>query len=1138
MAFQYDGSNDGHTIANPDVGSLVFSLSFWIYIDTIAEGEIISYGDATGQGWGVALLSDGTLRIRTYDGGLAGSYTSTVVLAEDTWQHVCIVKNGTFGNNIYVDGDNTDDEDFALDAGAIQISSDDFVLALPIVNDPAEVPACACALAHVAYWVDDLLSTEVSDIADKSTSPADIQSGDLAIFLKLNVSPAVDSSSNTFTVTTNDSPSLISSPSGLPGDSEGITGTIANSAAAATTSIVANLDIDVTGTIATTAAKATGAIAGTLATAGDRAYLYNGSTDNHTLANINKPSTIFTFATWIYVSSLAEGLVVNYANGTDGAAGRGFSVTLQADGSFRLRTYSGSDALNYTTNAQITAGTWYHIAYVKGGTFANDFYLNGSNTLDASFGQDAPTPQNSTDDFIVAGTMPNDLAEFSAFGGALCHTCYWDEVLTSTEVGHLADKTLCPDVIEAANIQVFLKLSETPAIDSSPNAFTVTTNGSPTITTGASGLPCGVVSDLTGEALTTAAAATTAIAGSLAIGVTGTIANSAAAATTSIAATVPIVAALANTAAAALTAIVANIPSGDILDIDYLDATSGGFNPMPGTYLNASAYEPSVYTTAGTTPFTTPTAEGITAPSIFNGYIGLIQWANIGSTDDTPWQIIAAGEGSFEFTEFYFQFEVYIPTGFPWCGGKLFRFGRQESGSFVGDYGVLEGSADTDSEPDITLAPLAPYFGTFDNAPYSPSGEDITYTSFPARDEWVKIGIWAKWNTYTSGVANSDGFCRLFYNNVLDSSSAQENKIWSTSDTHAGGFNTLICILNHSYGVCGLPTAYDSIYVSGAELYETQPGVEAGVTGTIAGTLSAASSILAGIVSAAPYTGTIASAISAAISSIVGLLTSEGVPVVDNALVPPSPILLLHNQSKRQMAEFRAMNASNTELTAAQSTGKRNAYAGARHLAWSKPSAVHLAWINKTNGLTADTFVMVDAVNYQGTNFDLVKYSTFPSSSTSIYSSSDFQGEFVGRLSQDFVYEFTTASNVQAFGLNLPSGGSTSAVNSSYWCESISLNWPIAIKSSPIKDTIKVGKKTYDVEELHAVTFDRILDSEIDDMLELIKTFDEPVFLYDSTAHILKYKLVHGIITSAPTFKRYDDFNQMNLQIHQLRSYA
>lgn len=221
---------------------------------------------------------------------------------------------------------------------------------------------------------------------------------------------------------------------------------------------------------------------------------YDGTGDSHTVDNPNKAGTTFTVCGHIYTATWQDGAAIfSYGNGTNSTVGRGFSIGTRDDGKVRLRTYAGATTAILDSPAGLATSTYIHFCVVNSGA-QEDIYIDATDGVsDGSDFQTAPTVQNATDDILIGTTVLDASTPFINFNGRLADLAYWDTALTTTEVSHLADKTICPGDTATSNLQFFSRLTTAGAVtDIGPNSFTVVEAGNPTTQADPAGLPtCG-----------------------------------------------------------------------------------------------------------------------------------------------------------------------------------------------------------------------------------------------------------------------------------------------------------------------------------------------------------------------------------------------------------------------------------------------------------------------------------------------------------------------------------------------------------------------------------------------------------------------------------------------------------------------
>jgi hypothetical protein len=223
------------------------------------------------------------------------------------------------------------------------------------------------------------------------------------------------------------------------------------------------------------------------------AYDYDGTDDHHSVDNINKGSQSFSACAWIYIDAVAGdgNTIIGYGRGTTGGAGRGFTLNITGDSELRGRVYSGSTAYNVydvSTPTTLSASTWYHVCLTRGASYSR-LYIDG--TLECEVDKETETAPNSTDDFLVGESVAVEPANYDYWNGRIAHAGYWVRELTSSEITSMADKSTCPTSVQATDLEVFLRLTEDPAVDTSSNAFTVLKGSYPATAAEPSGMPCG-----------------------------------------------------------------------------------------------------------------------------------------------------------------------------------------------------------------------------------------------------------------------------------------------------------------------------------------------------------------------------------------------------------------------------------------------------------------------------------------------------------------------------------------------------------------------------------------------------------------------------------------------------------------------
>jgi len=224
-AFDYDGTDDHHSVDNINKGSTAQTVCGWINIDSagVDGNALFSYGNgadsSAGRGFAVVITSSRTLKAYGLDGGDAISCykdPSPTVLSLSTDYHICVVFDDSDGiaSTLYINGN----EEASCGSGMTAASSaDDFLVAEPIpAMEDYGFSYFDGKITQPALWNYALSEAQIDSMADKSTCPTAVQAANLQVFLEMDASPATDSSANAFTVSTGGAPSLVADPSGLP----------------------------------------------------------------------------------------------------------------------------------------------------------------------------------------------------------------------------------------------------------------------------------------------------------------------------------------------------------------------------------------------------------------------------------------------------------------------------------------------------------------------------------------------------------------------------------------------------------------------------------------------------------------------------------------------------------------------------------------------------------------------------------------------------------------------------------------------------------------------------------------------------------------------------------------------------------
>lgn len=247
---------------------------------------------------------------------------------------------------------------------------------------------------------------------------------------------------------------------------------------------------------------------------------------------------------------------------------------------------------------------------------------------------------------------------------------------------------------------------------------------------------------------------------------------------------------------------------------------------------------------------------------------------------------------------------------------------------------------------------------------------------------------------------------------------------------------------------------------------------------------------------------------------------------------------LIANTAGRAAALVQATDSSNVATDASKI---RNIVGGPRHLSWQQTgtAARRLVYVNKTNKLSADTFVMVRADRHVGHSFTLSSWSSYPSTKVDHVTSSNWAPTLVGRNSTDFIQTGLSISATEAVGVLLDSGTAgayTKTVGQLYFGTAIALPEPL---NSTIEETARsesFHRAVYTVREERSLIF-RLISRATLAALEALPV-GEPVFLYDSLGKVLAANLYHCVITALNAQATGDDTFDVLMEVAQLEHYV
>lgn len=247
---------------------------------------------------------------------------------------------------------------------------------------------------------------------------------------------------------------------------------------------------------------------------------------------------------------------------------------------------------------------------------------------------------------------------------------------------------------------------------------------------------------------------------------------------------------------------------------------------------------------------------------------------------------------------------------------------------------------------------------------------------------------------------------------------------------------------------------------------------------------------------------------------------------------------ILTNTARERAALLQATDSSDV---ATDATGIKNVSGGPRHLSWTQSGTGErrIAYINKTNKFTVDTFIMTRADRHVGHEFKLRSWSAYPGTSTDHVNSSNWAPTLVGVGSNDFVQTGLTITAAEAVGIVLAAGTAgayTKTVSQLFFGTAFNLPEPRSVSVQMQWQTVTLGRKSYLLRERRSFTLENISRAEVETLQALPN--DEPLFFYDSTGIVFADKLYHCLLTDVAIQPAQNDNHNVSIEISQLRHYA
>ena len=251
------------------------------------------------------------------------------------------------------------------------------------------------------------------------------------------------------------------------------------------------------------------------------------------------------------------------------------------------------------------------------------------------------------------------------------------------------------------------------------------------------------------------------------------------------------------------------------------------------------------------------------------------------------------------------------------------------------------------------------------------------------------------------------------------------------------------------------------------------------------------------------------------------------------------PIKILTNSAAAGMARVLITNSS--DASAGDEAGIEAIIGGPRWLSHTSgaTSDRRYVYVNKTAGLSCDYIVMPNMDRHNGHGVTLRHWSTYTSSTTTDFTTSNFAETLYGPTSRDW-YRAFSASSKAALGVDLVAGtggNDTKTVNQIFFSSSYTLSSPGAITRSPlfVPSYHFYRRRMFQTQEAIAFTAENLSRAQVAAFLALPKLREEPCFLLDEDGTRIAERLLHVIITDYKIDPFFDDKHVLSLSAQVLR---
>ena len=229
---------------------------------------------------------------------------------------------------------------------------------------------------------------------------------------------------------------------------------------------------------------------------------------------------------------------------------------------------------------------------------------------------------------------------------------------------------------------------------------------------------------------------------------------------------------------------------------------------------------------------------------------------------------------------------------------------------------------------------------------------------------------------------------------------------------------------------------------------------------------------------------------------------------------------------------------------AATKTGVENLKGGPRFLGFTTSvDRRRVAYVNTRGGLEANFMVAVGMDAHDMKEINVLAYSTWTSTASSIFSTASFGETLVGPFARDWVVPLGAQTNKQAFALHFATGSYPKTLKKLYFGQS--LEFPYVDERSPLRfrrmpvwgSQVRYRDTYYRLWGEAELAVTNVTDAMKNAYYSL--PMDDPVFFYDDSenSRYLPHKLWHCIIIAEDIIQRADNAFDMTFKLGLLEDY-